>query len=97
MAQKPYTRAVAILDGDGDARTRVRWAASEIAGFVERTFPPELWARQQRLVERVTRVSSPDGAIPATVTRMTDGEIAAVESEIRATAAALHAADPNPA
>jgi hypothetical protein len=66
LAQKPYARAVALLDGDGDARTRVQWAASEIAGFVEKAFPPELWARQQHLVAWVTSVRSSEGSIRAT-------------------------------
>jgi hypothetical protein len=88
-AQKPFGRALAILDGDGDKRTRVQRAAIEIVGLMERTMPPAVWEHHHRLVERVTCVRSPEGAIPASVAQMTAAAVSSIEAEVRALATAL--------
>ncbi|MGD9890576.1 MAG: hypothetical protein AB7R89_11145 [Dehalococcoidia bacterium] len=87
LAAKSYARAVAILEGDGDARTRVWRAATEIVGLMAKTMPADLWERQQEFDARVTCVRSPEGAIMATVALMADAEVSAIEAEIRAMAA----------
>jgi hypothetical protein len=68
---------------------RVIQAAAEVVGLMAKTMPSELWERQQRLDERLTRVRSPEGAITASIAAMTDAEVAAAAAEMQAIAAAV--------